>query len=56
MEKAIEVKSLKKSFEDTEVLKGVDFAVGAFSYPIIFLPFINSAFVPTESTPRGSHF
>ncbi len=27
MEKAIEVKSLKKSFRDTEVLKGVDFEV-----------------------------
>lgn len=24
----------------------------AFSYPIIFLPFISSAFVPTESMPR----
>lgn len=27
MEKAIEVKGLLKSFEDTEVLKGVDFEV-----------------------------
>ena len=26
---------------------------GAFSYPIIFLPFISSAFVPTESMPSG---
>jgi ABC-2 type transport system permease protein len=26
-------------------------AAGAFSYPIIFLPFISSAFVPTESMP-----
>ena len=26
---------------------------GAFSYPIIFLPFISSAFVPTESMPKG---
>jgi ABC-2 type transport system permease protein len=26
---------------------------GAFSYPIIFLPFISSAFVPTESMPAG---
>ena len=25
--------------------------VGAFSYPLIFLPFISSAFVPTESMP-----
>jgi len=25
---------------------------GAFSYPIIFLPFISSAFVPTASMPR----
>jgi ABC-2 type transport system permease protein len=25
----------------------------AFSYPIIFLPFISSAFVPTESMPAG---
>jgi len=25
----------------------------AFSYPIIFLPFISSAFVPTESMPSG---
>jgi ABC-2 type transport system permease protein len=24
----------------------------AFSYPLIFLPFISSAFVPTESMPR----
>jgi ABC-2 type transport system permease protein len=30
--------------------KSVDGA-GAFSYPIIFLPFISSAFVPTASTP-----
>jgi ABC-2 type transport system permease protein len=26
---------------------------GAFSYPIIFLPFISSAFVPTETMPSG---
>jgi len=26
---------------------------GAFSYPIIFLPFISSAFVPTESMPSA---
>ena len=32
--------------------KSVDGA-GAFSYPIIFLPFISSAFVPTESIPSG---
>ena len=25
--------------------------VGAFSYPIIFLPFISSAFVPTDTMP-----
>jgi len=31
--------------------KSVDGA-SAFSYPIIFLPFINSAFVPTDSMPR----
>ncbi|GAA0391735.1 ABC transporter permease [Paenibacillus motobuensis] len=31
--------------------KSVDGA-SAFSYPIIFLPFISSAFVPTESMPR----
>lgn len=30
--------------------KTVD-GVGAFSYPLIFLPFISSAFVPTESMP-----
>lgn len=30
--------------------KSVDSA-GAFSYPLIFLPFISSAFVPTESMP-----
>jgi ABC-2 type transport system permease protein len=30
--------------------KSVDGA-GAFSYPLIFLPFISSAFVPTESMP-----
>ena len=24
---------------------------GAFSYPLIFLPFISSAFVPTETMP-----
>jgi ABC-2 type transport system permease protein len=32
--------------------KSVDGA-GAFSYPLIFLPFISSAFVPTESMPPG---
>jgi len=32
--------------------KTVDGA-GAFSYPLIFLPFISSAFVPTESMPAG---
>jgi ABC-2 type transport system permease protein len=32
--------------------KSVDGA-GAFSYPIMFLPFISSAFVPTESMPSG---
>ena len=32
--------------------KSVDGA-GAFSYPLIFLPFISSAFVPTESMPTG---
>jgi ABC-2 type transport system permease protein len=26
---------------------------GAFAYPLIFLPFISSAFVPTESMPSG---
>src|SRR5215211_4517080 len=26
---------------------------GAFAYPIIFLPFISSAFVPTETMPSG---
>ena len=31
--------------------KSVD-GVGAFSYPLIFLPFISSAFVPTETMPR----
>ena len=30
--------------------KSVD-GVGAFSYPIIFLPFISSAFVPTDAMP-----
>jgi ABC-2 type transport system permease protein len=30
--------------------KSVD-GVGAFSYPLIYLPFISSAFVPTESMP-----
>jgi ABC-2 type transport system permease protein len=25
----------------------------AFSYPLIFLPFLSSAFVPTASMPRG---
>lgn len=30
--------------------KSVD-GVSAFSYPIIFLPFVSSAFVPTESMP-----
>jgi ABC-2 type transport system permease protein len=30
--------------------KSVDGA-GAFAYPLIFLPFISSAFVPTESMP-----
>src|SRR5215216_432143 len=32
--------------------KSVDGA-GAFSYPLIFLPFISSAFVPTASMPSG---
>ena len=32
--------------------KSVDGA-GAFAYPLIFLPFISSAFVPTESMPSG---
>jgi len=32
--------------------KSVDGA-GAFSYPILFLPFISSAFVPTETMPSG---
>ncbi|QHT55335.1 ABC transporter permease [Cellulomonas sp. H30R-01] len=31
--------------------KSVDGAAG-FSYPLIFLPFISSAFVPTETMPR----
>jgi ABC-2 type transport system permease protein len=31
--------------------KSVDGA-GGFAYPLIFLPFISSAFVPTESMPR----
>ncbi|MBN9607436.1 MAG: ABC transporter permease [Actinomycetales bacterium] len=30
--------------------KSVD-AAGAFSYPLIFLPFLSSAFVPTDSMP-----
>lgn len=34
--------------------KSVDGA-GAFSYPLIFLPFISSAFVPTESMPPVVH-
>lgn len=32
--------------------KSVDGA-SAFAYPILFLPFISSAFVPTESMPSG---
>jgi ABC-2 type transport system permease protein len=32
--------------------KSVDGA-GAFAYPLIFLPFISSAFVPTESMPSA---
>jgi ABC-2 type transport system permease protein len=32
--------------------KSVDGA-SAFSYPLLFLPFISSAFVPTESMPSG---
>jgi ABC-2 type transport system permease protein len=32
--------------------KSVDGA-GAFSYPILFLPFVSSAFVPTQSMPSG---
>jgi ABC-2 type transport system permease protein len=32
--------------------KSMDGAV-AFSYPLLFLPFISSAFVPTESMPSG---
>ena len=33
-----------------EIAISVD-GVSAFSYPLIFLPFISSAFVPTESMP-----
>jgi len=32
--------------------KSVD-GVSAFSYPLVFLPFISSAFVPTRSMPSG---
>jgi ABC-2 type transport system permease protein len=32
--------------------KSID-GVSAFSYPLIFLPFISSAFVPTKSMPSG---
>src|SRR5678809_72303 len=32
--------------------KSVDGA-GAFAYPLIFIPFISSAFVPTETMPSG---
>ena len=32
--------------------KSVD-AAGAFSYPLIFLPFISSAFVPTATMPKA---
>ncbi len=32
--------------------KSVDGA-GAFSYPLVLLPFVSSAFVPTESMPAG---
>ncbi|HMI02567.1 MAG TPA: ABC transporter permease [Pedobacter sp.] len=32
--------------------KSVD-GVSAFSYPLVFLPFISSAFVPTKSMPSG---
>jgi ABC-2 type transport system permease protein len=32
--------------------KSMDGAI-AFSYPLLFLPFISSAFVPTESMPSG---
>jgi ABC-2 type transport system permease protein len=34
--------------------KTMDGAI-AFSYPLIFLPFISSAFVPTESMPKAVH-
>ncbi len=62
---AIQVKGLQSSYKKLHILNGVDFEVergsifallgsngaGAFSYPLIFLPFISSAFVPTESMP-----
>jgi ABC-2 type transport system permease protein len=32
--------------------KSVD-AIGAFTYPLIFLPFISSAFVPTATMPKA---
>jgi ABC-2 type transport system permease protein len=35
--------------------KSVDGAAG-FSYPLIFLPFISSAFVPTDTMPGGVRF
>jgi ABC-2 type transport system permease protein len=35
--------------------KSIDGATG-FSYPLIFLPFISSAFVPTDTMPSGVRF
>src|SRR3990170_4766940 len=35
--------------------KSIDCAAG-FSYPLIFLPFISSAFVPTDTMPAGVRF
>ena len=66
---AIQVQGLQKSYKKIQVLKGVDFEVqkgavfallgsngaGAFSYPLILLPFISSAFVPTKSMPPVIH-
>ena len=31
----------------------IDFGASAFSYPLIFLPFISSAFVPTDTMPAA---
>ena len=61
---AVRVEGLEKSYGKLEVLRGSTWlavipglsatsieVVSAFSYPLIFLPFLSSSFVPTDTMP-----